>query len=132
MTVRGSPLARGSASSNASIARTRRAQVMARAWALLSRDGSSPSSTAASSPALRHSVALRFWSTSRSYRVLKRNSDLIGMFAVASSHGIGLVAGLLALPLALLGLRFQPGWRAATGTVRGAAVLMVMTAAVHL
>jgi hypothetical protein len=54
------------------------------------------------------------------------------MFAVASSHGIGLVAGLLALPMALVGLRFQPGWRAATGTVRGAAVLLVMTAAVHL
>jgi len=54
------------------------------------------------------------------------------MFTVSSVHAIGLVAGLLALPLALLGLRFQPRWRSVPGTVRGAAVLMVMTGAVHL
>jgi hypothetical protein len=54
------------------------------------------------------------------------------MFAVSSVHAIGLLAGLIALPLALVGLRFQPGWRAVPGTVRGAAVLMLMTAAVHL
>lgn len=54
------------------------------------------------------------------------------MFAISSDHAIGLVAGLVALPLALVGLCFQPGWRAVSGTVRGAAVLMVITAAVHL
>ncbi len=54
------------------------------------------------------------------------------MFAVSSNHAIGLVAGLIALPIALVGLRFQRGWQAVSGTVRGAAVLMAITAAVHL
>ena len=54
------------------------------------------------------------------------------MFEISPDHAIGIAAGLVALPLAFFGLRFQPGWTLVTGTVRGAAVLMVMTAAVHL
>jgi hypothetical protein len=39
---------------------------------------------------------------------------------------------VVALPFALMVLRFQPGWRSASGTVRGAAVLMSVTGVVHL
>jgi hypothetical protein len=54
------------------------------------------------------------------------------MFSVAPSHVIGLVAGLAAVPLAVLMLRRRKNWREATGTVQAAAVLMTVTAAVHL
>jgi hypothetical protein len=54
------------------------------------------------------------------------------MFSVNPAHLPGLIAGLIALPLAMFALRYQPGWRSATGTVRAAAVLMVVTGAVHL
>jgi len=54
------------------------------------------------------------------------------MFSVSPGHEIGLVAGILAIPVALLVLRSQRAWRKATGTVQSAAVLMVVTAAVHL
>ncbi len=54
------------------------------------------------------------------------------MFSVSTEHAIGLVAGLVAIPVALLLLPRQKAWRDATATVKGAAVLMMATAAVHL
>ncbi|GAC1668120.1 MAG: hypothetical protein PVS3B2_07450 [Candidatus Dormibacteraceae bacterium] len=54
------------------------------------------------------------------------------MFDTATDHAIGLVAGLVALPLAALLLRFQSGWRSASGTVQVAAVLMATSGVVHL
>jgi len=54
------------------------------------------------------------------------------MFDIATGHAIGLFAGLLALPLAELFLRFQSGWRKVSGTVQAAAVLMATSGVVHL
>lgn len=54
------------------------------------------------------------------------------MYSVNPAHAAGLVAGLIALPLALIALRYQRGWRSAGGTRQAAAVLMVVTGAVHL
>ena len=54
------------------------------------------------------------------------------MFDINPEHAIGLIAGLVALPVALLLLRRQRGWEEATGTAQGAAVLMAVTGAVHL
>jgi len=54
------------------------------------------------------------------------------MFSVSSEHAIGLVAGILAVPVALVVLRFSGPWRASTGAVKAAAALMIVTAAVHL
>ena len=54
------------------------------------------------------------------------------MFSVSPTHAIGLIAGILAIPVALLVLRTRRGWREAAGTTRAAAVLMMCTAAVHL
>ena len=53
------------------------------------------------------------------------------MFSINPEHAIGLFAGLLAVPIALIALRFHPAWSRATGTVRVAAVLMAVTGAVH-
>ena len=54
------------------------------------------------------------------------------MFTVSPTHAIGLIAGVLAIPVALLVLRRQAAWRSAAGTTQAAAVLMSFTAAVHL
>ena len=54
------------------------------------------------------------------------------MFDVSSEHAIGLLAGLLAVPVALFVLPLQGAWQGAAGTVKGAAVLMVVTGGVHL
>ena len=54
------------------------------------------------------------------------------MFSVSAEHAIGLFAGLGALPIAVVMLRFNRAWRVATGTVKAAAVLMLVTAAVHI
>jgi hypothetical protein len=54
------------------------------------------------------------------------------MYNVSQAHAIGLIAGLVALPVALLTLRRQRGWNAATGTMQAAAVLMFVSGAVHL
>ena len=54
------------------------------------------------------------------------------MYSVSASHAIGLVGGLIALPLAIFGLRFHPRWRSVPGTVQAAAVLMAITGGVHL
>ena len=54
------------------------------------------------------------------------------MYSVSASHAIGLVGGLIALPLAIFGLRFHPRWRSVPGTVQTAAVLMAITGGVHL
>ena len=54
------------------------------------------------------------------------------MFDIAPDHAIGLYAGLLALPLALIAIRLRPGRRSVPGTVLGASVLMAMAGAIHL
>lgn len=53
------------------------------------------------------------------------------MFDVAPDHAIGLYAGLLALPLAVVALRWRRNGTM-PGTVTGASVLMAMAGAIHL
>jgi len=54
------------------------------------------------------------------------------MFSINPGHAVGLLAGLIAVPAALVVLRRNRAWRAAPGTHQAAAVLMLVTAAVHL
>jgi hypothetical protein len=54
------------------------------------------------------------------------------MFDIAPDHAIGLYAGLLALPIALIALRYMPARHSVPGTVQAAAVLMVVAGAIHL
>jgi hypothetical protein len=54
------------------------------------------------------------------------------MFDIAPDHAVGLYAGLLAIPFALLALRLRRNANVIPGTVRGASVLMVMAGAIHL
>ena len=54
------------------------------------------------------------------------------MFDIAPDHAIGLYAGLLALPLALIAIRLRPGRHRVPGTVLGASVLMAIAGAIHL
>ena len=54
------------------------------------------------------------------------------MFEIAPDHAIGIYAGLLALPIALIALRLMPGRHAVPGTAQAAAVLMAMSGAIHL
>jgi hypothetical protein len=54
------------------------------------------------------------------------------VFDIAPDHAIGLYAGLLALPLALIAIRLRPGRRRVPGTVLGASVLIAMAGAIHL
>ncbi|HEY8634459.1 MAG TPA: hypothetical protein VIO34_05810 [Candidatus Dormibacteraeota bacterium] len=54
------------------------------------------------------------------------------MFDISPDHAIGLYAGLVALPVALVALLLSPSRRNVPGTVQAAAVLMAMSGAVHL
>lgn len=54
------------------------------------------------------------------------------MYDIAPDHAIGLYAGLLALPLALLIVRMSRRHRRTPGTVQIACVLMAVTGVVHL
>ena len=54
------------------------------------------------------------------------------MFDIAPDHAIGLYAGLVALPFALLGLKLRRAARLVPGTVQCASVLMTMSGAIHL
>ncbi len=54
------------------------------------------------------------------------------MFDIAPDHAIGLYAGLLALPFALIAIRLRPARRRVPGTVLGASLLMAMAGAIHL
>jgi len=54
------------------------------------------------------------------------------MYNINPEHAIGLIGGLVGLIVALATLRLHPRWRSVPGTVRAAAVLMVVTAGVHL
>jgi hypothetical protein len=54
------------------------------------------------------------------------------MFDIAPDHAVGLYAGLLALPLALIAIRLRPGRHNVPGTVLGASVLMAISGAIHL
>jgi len=64
--------------------------------------------------------------------ILSSATDPGGVFSVNPAHAVGLFAGLVALPIALVGLRFHPGRHKAMGTVQAASVLMAMSGAVHL
>ncbi len=55
------------------------------------------------------------------------------MFDIAPDHAIGLIAGLLALPVALVVLWLRPAARRSVpGTAQAAAVLMAISGAIHL
>src|SRR2546422_8881373 len=54
------------------------------------------------------------------------------MYSINPEHAVGVVGGLLALFIALVALRFHPGWRLVPGTVRAASVLMAVSGGVHL
>ena len=54
------------------------------------------------------------------------------MFDIATDHSIGLYAGLLALPFALIAIRLRPARRLVPGTVLAASVLMAVAGAIHL
>ena len=54
------------------------------------------------------------------------------MYNVSQAHAIGLIAGLVALPIALFTLQKQRGWAAATGTMQAGALLMFVSGGVHL
>jgi hypothetical protein len=54
------------------------------------------------------------------------------MFDIAPDHAVGLYAGLLALPLALLAIRLRPARRRVAGTTLWAPVLMAVAGAIHL
>jgi len=54
------------------------------------------------------------------------------VFDIAPDHAIGLYAGLLALPFALIAIRLRPARRRVPGTVLAASVLMAVTGAIHL
>ena len=54
------------------------------------------------------------------------------MFDIAPDHAIGLYAGLIALPLALLAIWLRPARRRVAGTTLAASVLMAVAGAIHL
>ncbi|HET7466801.1 MAG TPA: hypothetical protein VFL29_09045 [Candidatus Dormibacteraeota bacterium] len=54
------------------------------------------------------------------------------MYDIAPDHAIGLLAGLIAAPLAILAVRLSRMHRALPGTVQIACVLMAVTAVIHL
>jgi hypothetical protein len=54
------------------------------------------------------------------------------VFDIAPDHAIGLYAGLLAVPVALIALRMMPARHLVPGTARAAAVLMAIAGAIHL
>ena len=54
------------------------------------------------------------------------------MFEIAPDHAVGLLAGLIALPFALIAVRLIAARDSVPGTVRAAAVLMAMAGAIHL
>src|SRR6266481_8081016 len=120
-----------SASLSASIALRGRAPARTPGWDFQSRNGSWRSIAAASPWAMPTVVAQRFLSTSLSYALLKRGRHARGMFDISPDHLIGLYAGLVALPLALISLKLRRS-HAVPGTVLGASVLMAMSAAIHL
>ena len=54
------------------------------------------------------------------------------MFDISPDHALGLYAGLLAVPVALLVLRFRSSRHSVPGTVQAASVLMTVAGAIHL
>jgi hypothetical protein len=54
------------------------------------------------------------------------------MFDISPDHAIGLYAGLIALPIALIAVRLMAARRSVPGTVQAAAILMVIAGAIHL
>jgi hypothetical protein len=68
----------------------------------------------------------------RSYRVLRVGAQPEGMFDIAPDHALGLYAGLLALPIALIAMRLRSTRHSVPGTVQAASVLMTVAGAIHL
>src|SRR5216684_8540272 len=118
--------------SSASTAPTARAQVTAPGSACRSHAGSRSSTAGGSSPARVLMAGRRCTWTCLPYVALNFDPDADVMFDIAPDHAIGLYAGLLALPLALIAIRLRPGRRGVPGTVLGASVLMAMAGAIHL
>src|SRR5216684_713079 len=118
--------------SSASTAPIARARVMVQVLACQSRAGSPSSTAGGSSPARDRTAGRRCTSTYHTYVSLNNACDSDVMFDIAPDHAIGLYAGLLALPLALIAIRLRPGRRGVPGTVLGASVLMAMAGAIHL
>jgi hypothetical protein len=54
------------------------------------------------------------------------------MFDISPDHAIGLYAGLLALPIALIVMWLRPARKVVPGTVQMASVLMTVSGAIHL
>ena len=54
------------------------------------------------------------------------------MFDISADHAIGLYAGFLALPIALIALWLRPARRTVPATAQAAAVLMAVSGAIHL
>jgi hypothetical protein len=54
------------------------------------------------------------------------------MFDISPDHAIGLYAGLLALPVALIVMWLRPARNSVPGTVQAASVLMTVSGAIHL
>src|SRR6266853_6222664 len=80
--------------------------------------GSPTSTMAASSLPTAPMVARVCLSTCRSYDLLRYGVDDEDMFDISPDHAIGLYAGLVALPIALIVMRLMPAHRAVPGTVR--------------
>src|SRR5207249_6430860 len=114
------------------IARMRSKPNVARGWVSPSRAGSPSSMGAGSSPPTARPVARVSSSTSRSYRLLSCRPDTGAMFDIEPSHAVGLVAGLLMLPVALALVRLSAPHRRLPITTQIAVVLMAITGAIHL
>jgi hypothetical protein len=54
------------------------------------------------------------------------------MWDISPDHAIGLYAGLVALPVALIALLLRPGRHRVPGTVQSASVLLAVSGAIHL
>jgi hypothetical protein len=54
------------------------------------------------------------------------------MFDISGDHAIGLYAGLAALCLALIAIRFRPARKSVPGTLLAASVLLAVAGAIHL
>src|SRR6266851_5674644 len=132
MTAPGSRSKSGSEYFSAFTVRTHRAPGRAPVSDCRSRSGSPSSTAAASSPTKAKPGGPGCTSTFRSYDVLSNSTDSWFMYSVNPEHAIGIVGGLLALPIALIAPRLHPRWRSVPGTVRAAAVLMAVSGGVHL
>src|SRR3984893_2650637 len=131
-TGRASPSRSASECSNASIAPTDLGRGRAPASAWRSRAGSPTSTPVGSWPTAAARAVPASTCTCSSYDLLRQRRDAVRMYNVSATHAVGLIGGLIALPIALIALRFHPRWRSVPGTVQAAAVLMAVSGGGHL